>query len=92
MRIFPALASQLTIIYADGMTNAFLSGIARVSFCPKLQSTTCGSWICRTDTVLEYLKGKTDNNECANLFKEYNQCLTVILTTHRAITKAEQTG
>ncbi|KAK9777788.1 putative Distribution and morphology protein 35 [Seiridium cardinale] len=27
----------------------------------------------------KYLKGKTDNNECANLFKEYNQCLTIAL-------------
>jgi hypothetical protein len=25
----------------------------------------------------EYLKGKTDNAECAKIFKEYNQCLTV---------------
>ena len=66
------------------MMPAFSSGIARVSDAPPPRPVPSA---CRfmqamarpAKYVAEYLRGngKTDDNECAKLFKDYQKCLHV---------------
>jgi hypothetical protein len=46
------------------------SGTQKVRFIPRLDSFA-------THSVLEYLRGKSSPDECADLFKDYKSCLTV---------------
>ena len=64
---------------------AFSSGIARVSDGPSPYHPICmqvhaSLWrLVPLSIVAEYLRGngKTDDNECAKLFKDYQKCLHV---------------